>query len=101
MKEIKRRQISLFNLMVFLFSFAAVVIMTVNNIIRVNSLAAENNSLQNEIYRAVTLNNNLQTEIERLTTYENIKLRTDELGLRTSQVKPGKIVVEKNLQEIR
>lgn len=101
MKEPRRRKISLFNLMVFLFSFAAMVIMIVNNIIKVNTLAIENNELQNEIYKTITINNNLLTEIERLTAYENIKHRAEEIGLVNSPVKPRKITVEKSVFELK
>jgi len=97
MRKIKHKKISLFNLMVILFTGAGLIVFFVNNIIAVNSLAVENNNIQMELNKTVTNNNNLQTEIERLTTYDNIKaVAIDKLGLKYSTTKPKKIVIDKS-----
>lgn len=97
MKRQKENKISLFNLLVFLFAFAAVIVFFVYNIIAVNTLAVDINNTRNEIVKNITLNNTLQTEIERLSSYDNLKsTAVDKLQLKVSGNKPKKIVVGKS-----
>jgi cell division protein FtsL len=95
MRRVGQNKISLFNIMLTLFAFSAIVILYVNNIITVNSLLAENNNIMNEINSQSTLNNSLQTEIEKLTNYENIKKLLDgKIDLKPSALKPKTIIVK-------
>lgn len=84
------------------FITAGVIVFFVNNIISVNALVVDNNNIQTEISKNVTVNNNLQTEIERLTNFDNIKnTAVTKLGLQYPVTKPKKITVEKSeLDEI-
>lgn len=97
MRQIKKKKISLFNLMILLFISAGIIVFFVNNIISVNSLVVENNTVQTEITKTVTVNNGLQTEIERLSNYDNIKnVASGKLGLKFPVTKPKKITVSKS-----
>jgi len=97
LKNRQQRKISLFNLMIMLFVTAGIIVFFVNNIIAVNSLVVNNNTLKEDINKTVTSNNNLQTEIERLTNFDNIKnTAVDKLGLQYSVNKPKKITIERS-----
>ncbi|MGA2668448.1 MAG: hypothetical protein ABSF32_05970 [Ignavibacteria bacterium] len=97
MRNTRKKKISLFNVLIVLFTFAGIIVFFVYNIIKVNNLAVENNNIYTELNKAVTLNNGLQTEIERLSTFENIKsTAVDKLKLTLSSSKMKKISVNRS-----
>ena len=94
---VRKKKISLFNMMVALFIMAAVIVFFVYNIIVVNQLVISNSDMQNEISKYVVQNNALQTEIERLSNFDNIKpVAVDKLNMGFSQNRPKKITVKKS-----
>ncbi len=103
MKRTVKKRLSLFNLMVMFFIMAALIVFFVNNIIAVNSLAADNSNIQSEINKSASLNNGLQTEIERLSNFDNIKdVATGRLGLGFSKDRPKKIDISASeINELR
>jgi cell division protein FtsL len=97
-----KRKISLFNFLIFIFTAAAVIILFVNNIIRVNSLSVENNKLREEYNSSVSVNNTLKTEIERLTTFDKIKpVAVDKLNMNYSNNKTKTIIINASDLEIK
>jgi cell division protein FtsL len=97
MRNTRKKKISLFNVLIVLFTLAGIIVFFVYNIIKVNSLAVENNNIYTELNKAITLNNGLQTEVERLSTFENIKsTAVDKLKLALSSSKMKKISVSRS-----
>ena len=97
MRNNRKKKISLFNVLVILFTFAGIIVFFVYNIIIVNNLAVANNNLHTELNKVITFNNGLQTEAERLSTFESIKpVAVDELKLSISQNKMKKIIVNRS-----
>lgn len=98
MRNNKNSRISLFNFLVGLFSAVGVIVFLVYNIIYVNSLVVENNSLKEEMRRVSGNNNSLQAEIEYLTTYDKIKPAAEgNLKLAISKSKIKILTIEKSL----
>jgi cell division protein FtsL len=97
MRKIRTKKISLFNFVIAIFFGSAVIVFFVYNIIKVNSLAIENDNLKTEINRAVTVNNKLMTEVEKLSSFDNIRpVAVDILGLNMPGLKPKKITMGKS-----
>lgn len=97
MRNKSGNRISLFNFLVILFLGAGTIVFLVNNIIRVNTLAVDNNNIKEEINKTTNINNGLNTEIERITTFDNIKTTAiDKLKLNVSLGKPKKITINKS-----
>jgi len=97
MRKNKTRKISLFNVVIMIFFGSAVIVFFVYNIIKVNSLAMENDTLKTELNKIVTVNNKLQTEIERLSSFDNIRpVAVDVLGLNMPSLKPKRITISKS-----
>jgi cell division protein FtsL len=97
MRSTKKKNISLFNVLIVLFTLAGIIVFFVYNIIIVNNLAVENNNLHTELNKNITVNNGLQTEVERLSTFENIKSTAiNELKLNLPSERIKKLTVNKS-----
>lgn len=78
-KEAKnRKKLSLFNTLIAFAVICVLLVLYINNIIYVNTLASRNNSIKEEIKKTSTSNDILRTEIERLSSFERIKSISNE-----------------------
>lgn len=81
--ENTKNKISIFYTLIVLVLMSVVMIFLVNNIITVNALSSENNTLRMEIKQIEQTNDFLITEIEKLQTYDRIsKLSEQRLGIK-------------------
>lgn len=81
--EKTKNKISIFYSLIVLVLMSLVMIFLVNNIITVNKLSVENNSLRMEIKTIEQTNDFLITEIEKLQTYDRISRLSDQkLGIK-------------------
>jgi cell division protein FtsB len=81
-KTSRRKKVSTFNIILFLFGFAVALVFYISNIIAVNSLVKEINILERQYDRVRNQNEVLQADLNKRTGLENIgSVATDRLGL--------------------
>ncbi len=72
-KPNSNKKISIFYFLIMLIVTSIIVVIYINNIVEVNRLAVENNSLREEIKNNMQVNDQLRTEAEKLSSFERIK----------------------------
>jgi cell division protein FtsL len=81
-RKIAKRKISTFNIILMLFGAATVIVLYISNIIAVDRLMMEINSLQKQHGRILSEQELLRAEVNRLSSLERINRRAaEELGL--------------------
>lgn len=81
-RKIAKRNVSTFNIILMLFGAATVIVLYISNIIAVDRLMTEINSLQQQHQRILSEQEILKAEVNRLSSLERITRKaTDELGL--------------------
>lgn len=96
-KKPRRKNISTFNVIIFLFGFAVALVLYISNIIAVNGLVKEINQLEREYERVRNNNEILRAELNNRTGLENIgSAATGRLGLRNPTEPPRWITINKD-----
>lgn len=81
-RKIAKRNVSTFNIILMLFGVATVIVLYISNIIAVDRLMMEINSLQQQHSRILSEQELLKAEVNRLSSLERINRKaTEELGL--------------------
>ncbi|HXG38927.1 MAG TPA: FtsL-like putative cell division protein [Bacteroidota bacterium] len=81
-RKIAKRKVSTFNIILMLFGAATVIVLYISNIIAVDRLMMEINSLQQQHSRILSEQELLKAEVNRLSSLERINRKaTEELGL--------------------
>ncbi len=94
-KTPRRKRVSTFNIILFLFVFAGLLVLYISNIIAVNGLVKEINVLEREYDRVRNQNEVLRADLNRRTGLENIgSVATDRLGLRNPTEPPRWITID-------
>ena len=71
---IRKKKISIFQFLIYLFILSGTIVFYINNIISVNLLISQNNELKESINSLSQANYTNQILIEKLTSYERIKI---------------------------
>jgi len=94
-RKVAVRKVSTFNLILMLFGIAAVIVLYISNIIAVNRLMMEINTLQKQHQKMVSEQEILKAEINRLSSLERVnKKAAAELGLINPKEPPVWITVD-------
>jgi cell division protein FtsL len=94
-RKVAVRKVSTFNLILMLFGIAAVTVLYISNIIAVDRLMMEINTLQKQHQKMVSDQEFLKAEINRLSSLERVnKKAADELGLINPKEPPVWITVD-------
>jgi len=99
----EKRKISLFWVITFFLVLSSSSVFLINNIIAVNKLITEVNTVKDDIVKANQANNLLKMEIEKLSSYDRIKkiaeeklnLKVDEMNMRENR----KVLIKKTEME--
>lgn len=96
-KQPRRKKVSTFNIIIFLFGFAVALVLYISNIIAVNGLVKDINQLEREYEHVRNTNEILRAELNNRTGLENIgSIATDRLGLRNPAEPPRWISINKD-----
>ncbi len=87
-RKAARRKVSTFTVMIILFFTAITITLYVGNIISVNRLALEVNTLQRNYEKIVNANEILRAEVNRKSSLERISSKAVVLGLRFPKEQP-------------
>jgi cell division protein FtsB len=97
LRQPRRKKVSTFNVIVFLFGFAIALVLYISNIIAVNGLVKDINQLEREYERVKNNNEILRAELNNRTGLENIgTVAAEQLGLRNPTEPPRWITVDKD-----
>jgi cell division protein FtsL len=99
----QKRKISIFWAILFFLLLSSSSVFLINNIIAVNKLIKEVNTVKDDILKANQINNSLKMEIEKLSSYDRVKkiaeeklnLKIDELNIRQNR----KILIKRTEME--
>ncbi len=92
-----RRTRSTFNIIVVLFGIGVVIVLYVSNILAVNQLAHEVNTLQTRYAKLVNANQLLSAELDRKSTLDRIgKIAAEQLGLKYAKEQPAWLEVDED-----
>jgi len=95
-----RRTFSTFNIIVALFALGFLVVLYIDNIIVVNQLVVDVNTLQHKYQRQSDSNATLQADVHRQSSLEQIgKIATGELGMQYPKEQPQLVPRNSELQE--
>lgn len=99
-RKAARRRVSTFNTIVLLFGSGILIVLYVNNIITINSLAAEVGQLQVRCDSLRNTNASLRAEVNMKASWERIgKTAAEQLGLAFPTEQPQKIAVDRDALE--
>lgn len=94
-RRISRRKVSPFNIMLMLIGAAIAIVLYIGNIIAVNELLAEINSLQMQHQRILVDQEMLRVQVNRMASLERIQqIAETELGLRSLREPPEWLPVD-------
>ncbi len=94
-RKIRRRKVSPFNIMIMLIGGAVAIVLYIGNIIAVNELLAEINSLQAEHQRILMDHELLKAQMNRMASLERIQqIAEEELNLRSLREPPAWLPVD-------
>lgn len=99
----QKRKISIFWAILFFLLLSSSSVFLINNIIAVNKLIKEVNTVKDDILKANQINNSLKMEIEKQSSYDRVKkiaeeklnLKIDELNIRQNR----KILIKRTEME--
>lgn len=95
-RKFAKRKVSTFNIILVLFGAATVIVLYISNIIAVDRLMMEINSLQKQYGRILSEQEILRAEVNRLSSLERINRKaTEELGLVNPKEPPVWIDVDR------
>jgi cell division protein FtsL len=95
-RKFAKRKVSTFNVILFLFGAAAVIVLYISNIIAVDRLLTEINRLQQQYDRILSEQEILKAEVNRLSSLERIHRKAaEELGLVNPKEPPVWIEIDR------
>ena len=99
-RRVIRRRVSTFTIIVTLFGSGLAILLYVNNILRINQLAADVGVLQTRYDAVMNANAALRAEVNRKSAWERIGgVATGQLGLAFPTEQPSALVVDRDLLE--
>ncbi len=99
-RRFRKRKISTFNVIIWLFGLAVAVVLYISNIIAVSHLSAEINVLEKRYQNLVNRNELLRAQLSRKSALERIgKIATEQLGLHHPEEQPVWLKVDEELIE--
>ncbi len=95
-KQQRRKKLSTFNVIIFLFGFAVALVLYIGNIIAVNGLMKEINQLEQEYDKIRNHNEYLRADLNNRTGLEQIgSIAVDQLGLSNPSEPPRWLSIDK------
>lgn len=95
-KKIRRRKVSPFNIMILLIGGAVAIVLYIGNIIAVNELLSEINSLQAQHQRILMDQELLRAQMNKMASLERIQqIAETDLGLRSLREPPAWLPVDR------
>ncbi len=96
-RQPRRKKVSAFNVIIFLFGFAIALVLYISNIIAVNGLVKDINQLEREYEQVRNTNEILRAELNNLSGLDHIgSIANERLGLRNPAEPPRWISIDKD-----
>ena len=97
-----KKKISIFNIFISFIIIALITSLYINNVIKINKLASETNTIREDIKITLQYNDAMRVEVEKLCSVNRIKdLVNDKLGLKYNENSLSKDYLKINSTELK